>query len=149
MCRCFLLVFSSFFFLRWLSTILLVKHFLFLKDTYGKVFVKCEICVIAYFFTFRLASIINISCLLPCTNKRLEASFFSHKPFSFPIKWKNIFFETKLFLWRQSSDAEILLKQILFHRVHSSHCIVNKFKMVLIWWQKRLSEIVFRWIFGS
>ena len=129
MCRCFLLVFSFFFFFRWLSTILLVKHFLFLRDTYGKVFVKCEICVIAYFFTFRLASIINISCLLPCTNKRLEASFFSHKPFPFP---NYFFFEAKLFLWRQSSDAEILLKQILFHRVHSSDCIVNKFKMVLI-----------------
>ena len=79
-------IFLFFFFFRQLSTILLIRHFLFLNVTYAKIFVRYEIFIIGYFVTFSLRNILNISCRSPYTDKRFEAELFSHTTFSFLIK---------------------------------------------------------------
>ena len=86
--RVLLSVFVSIFFVFFgrFSTILLVRHFLFLNVTNAKIFARSVIFVIVYFVTISLAIIFNISCRFPLINKRMEAALFSHTPFSFLVK---------------------------------------------------------------
>ena len=122
---CFTSIFHFFFFRR-LSTILLVKYFLFLNVTNAKIFDRYDIFLIVYFVIFSLANIINISCRFSCASKTFEAERFSQHTFiSNKITNRGIF-KTNFFFWGQFSDVEILSKQILFHRVHFNYCTVNK-----------------------
>ena len=47
----------------------------------------------------------------------------------------------------QFCDVEILSKEILFDRVYCNHCTLNKFKMLLTWWQKKFISRCFTWHF--
>ena len=73
----FLLVFYITSFFRWLSAILLVRHFLYLNVTHAKIFVRYRIFVIVYFVTSSLANILNISC--PLFHVNFFQLFFSNK----------------------------------------------------------------------
>ena len=125
------LSFSFFFFFRGLSTILLVRHFLFRNVTHAKLLVRCEIFVIVSFVTFSLANILNISYRFPRTIERFEAELLSHTTFLFLLTLQiGVFSKPKLTF--SSGDSFSMLKsykKILFHRVHFNHCTVNKFKI--------------------
>ena len=87
----------SFFFFGRLSTILLIRHFLFLNVTCAKVFVSYEIFVIVCFVTFSLANLHTTSFRFPCNSKRFAPISWVTYFFSFLIISKHVHFQDELF----------------------------------------------------
>ena len=81
----------------------------------------------AYFVTFSLPDILNISCRHPCTKKSFQADLFSHTPFSNKIIDRCIF-ETTF----SSGDSSLMSKPCRninatsSKELHSLHCELLK-----------------------